>query len=131
MRSEEPPAGTATSSQQQEPEEETTELDSGNFELVSIVTHRGRSADGGHYVGWTKKDDEWWYKFDDNDVTEVKWKDLDLSGGRSDYHIATLLMFNHKRVRATPTEIREVQEQLEKEAAAKASGDTDMKTTIS
>ena len=27
-------------------------LDTGNYELVAIVTHKGRSADGGHYVSW-------------------------------------------------------------------------------
>jgi ubiquitin carboxyl-terminal hydrolase 14 len=27
-------------------------LDTGNYELVAVVTHKGRSADGGHYVGW-------------------------------------------------------------------------------
>ena len=27
-------------------------LNTGNYELVAIVTHKGRSADGGHYVGW-------------------------------------------------------------------------------
>jgi uncharacterized UBP type Zn finger protein len=26
--------------------------DTGNYELVAVVTHKGRSADGGHYVGW-------------------------------------------------------------------------------
>lgn len=28
---------------------------SGMYELVACVTHKGRSADSGHYVGWTKK----------------------------------------------------------------------------
>lgn len=27
-------------------------LDTGNYELVAVVTHKGRSADGGHYVSW-------------------------------------------------------------------------------
>ena len=27
-------------------------LDTGNYELVAVVTHKGRSAEGGHYVGW-------------------------------------------------------------------------------
>jgi ubiquitin carboxyl-terminal hydrolase 14 len=27
-------------------------LDTGNYELVAVVTHKGRSADGGHYMGW-------------------------------------------------------------------------------
>jgi ubiquitin carboxyl-terminal hydrolase 14 len=27
-------------------------LDTGNYELIAVVTHKGRSADGGHYMGW-------------------------------------------------------------------------------
>jgi ubiquitin carboxyl-terminal hydrolase 14 len=27
-------------------------LPTGNYELKAIVTHQGRSADSGHYVGW-------------------------------------------------------------------------------
>lgn len=38
----------------------------------ALVTHKGASADSGHYIGWTRKDDgepaasgeEDWYKFD-------------------------------------------------------------------
>jgi ubiquitin C-terminal hydrolase len=28
---------------------------SGRYDLVGVVTHMGRTADGGHYLGWTKK----------------------------------------------------------------------------
>ena len=27
-------------------------LDAGNYELVAILTHQGRSADSGHYMAW-------------------------------------------------------------------------------
>ena len=27
-------------------------LNTGNYELIAVVTHKGRSADGGHYMGW-------------------------------------------------------------------------------
>lgn len=27
-------------------------LDTGNYQLIAVVTHKGRSAEGGHYVGW-------------------------------------------------------------------------------
>jgi ubiquitin carboxyl-terminal hydrolase 14 len=27
-------------------------LDTGHYQLIAVVTHKGRSADGGHYVGW-------------------------------------------------------------------------------
>lgn len=42
----------------------------------ALVTHKGASADSGHYIGWTRKDDdepapsgeEDWYKFDGGSV---------------------------------------------------------------
>ena len=29
----------------------------GQYELLSVLTHKGRSADSGHYVGWVKQED--------------------------------------------------------------------------
>jgi ubiquitin carboxyl-terminal hydrolase 14 len=26
----------------------------GNYELFAVVTHKGRSADSGHYIGWAR-----------------------------------------------------------------------------
>ena len=31
------------------------ENDTGLYDLVAVVSHRGRSADGGHYVAWVKQ----------------------------------------------------------------------------
>jgi ubiquitin carboxyl-terminal hydrolase 14 len=51
---------------------------------VGIVSHKGRSADGGHYVGWVRqakadgkdiKDDKWTL-FDDHDVMTYEWKQI-------------------------------------------------------
>lgn len=28
----------------------------GVYELVAVLTHKGRSADSGHYVAWVKQD---------------------------------------------------------------------------
>ena len=30
-------------------------LETGNYELVAVLTHKGRSADSGHYVSWIHK----------------------------------------------------------------------------
>lgn len=71
--------------------------------ISGIVTHKGASADGGHYIGWVKKDaidatlsgptaapnyddpgDEW-YKFDDDRVSVVKQDKIQgLDGGGED-----------------------------------------------
>ena len=46
-----------------------TGLDTGNYHLVGVVTHKGRSADSGHYVGWTHKSGDTWVQYDDDIVT--------------------------------------------------------------
>jgi len=86
--------------------------DTGYFELIAIVSHKGRTADGGHYVAWTlhqksdgKKDqktgkvpDDRWLLFDDETVTAHDWKELcgigtDLQGGKADTQIAYINIY--------------------------------------
>merc|ERR1711920_650021 len=65
----------------------------GYYELFGVVTHKGRNADGGHYMGWVKADpikedaakggkkndeaeqDDNWYVFDDDEVSPCKTED--------------------------------------------------------
>ena len=37
-----------------------TGLDTGAYELIGVVTHKGRSADGGHYIGWVHASGDDW-----------------------------------------------------------------------
>ena len=57
-------------------------LPPGKYELVSVLTHKGRSADSGHYTAWVKQADGKWVLFDD-DTLSFKTGDeiLALSGG--------------------------------------------------
>jgi ubiquitin carboxyl-terminal hydrolase 14 len=90
-------------------------LDTGVYELVGIVSHQGRTSDGGHYVAWTKRprsepsvkkpngkkgdapDTDVWIKFDDEYVTETNWSAMTetggLLGGLADSQMAYLLMY--------------------------------------
>eukprot|EP00933_Yihiella_yeosuensis_P036697 TRINITY_DN3046_c0_g1_i1.p1 TRINITY_DN3046_c0_g1~~TRINITY_DN3046_c0_g1_i1.p1 ORF type:complete len:525 (-),score=163.93 TRINITY_DN3046_c0_g1_i1:239-1813(-) len=91
------------------------QLDTGYYQLVGIVSHKGRTADGGHYVGWTLhkkadgkelKDDKW-LLFDDEDVEFVNWKDMvglatDLQGGKADTQIAYINIYKKVTVWADP-----------------------------
>ena len=56
----------------------------GKYRLFSVVAHKGREADGGHYVSYvrdTKAEHKWW-KFDDAVVSQVVTEDvLSLRGG--------------------------------------------------
>lgn len=56
---------------------------SGQYELAAVLTHIGRTADSGHYIGWAKKGDtDDWYKYDDDKVSPVSKDDiLKLDGG--------------------------------------------------
>eukprot|EP00798_Chlamydomonas_sp_ICE-L_P028982 gene28982-32170_t len=65
----------------------------GRYELQAVLTHKGRSADSGHYVAWTRQKDKKWVLFDDDDLTIRTDEDiLGLSGG-GDWHMAYLLLF--------------------------------------
>lgn len=68
-------------------------LDTGNFELVAVVTHKGRSADGGHYVGWVHHSGDQWLCFDDDIVTTVKTDDILALRGGGDWHTAYLCIY--------------------------------------
>jgi len=65
-----------------------TGLETGNYELIAVLTHQGRTSDSGHYVGWVHYKGDDWYKYDDDVVTAVKTDEiLNLKGG-GDWHMA-------------------------------------------
>ena len=70
----------------------------GLFELHSLVTHKGRSADGGHYIGWVRKEERSskWYQYNDDVVTEHDQAEvMGLSGG-GDRDMAYLAFYRYK-----------------------------------
>lgn len=86
--------------------------DTGYYELVAIVSHKGRTADGGHYVAWCLKEkadgkvvkDDRWACFDDETVSMYNWKDMvglstDLQGGKADTQIAYINFYRKVTVR--------------------------------
>ncbi|WVQ81758.1 hypothetical protein IAT38_003883 [Cryptococcus sp. DSM 104549] len=59
---------------------------SGMYELYAMVTHKGASADSGHYIGWARKDR-------DSRVSVVKAdKILSMDGGGED-SVAYILLY--------------------------------------
>jgi ubiquitin carboxyl-terminal hydrolase 14 len=69
----------------------------GRYELIGVLTHKGRSADSGHYVSWVKQNDGQWVQFDDDNMILRKEEEvLALSGG-GDWHMAYLLLFKAQR----------------------------------
>lgn len=70
----------------------------GRYELIGVLTHKGRSADSGHYVSWVKQEDGQWIQFDDDQMIPRKEEEvLALSGG-GDWHMAYLLLYKGQRV---------------------------------
>jgi len=65
-----------------------TGLETGNYELIGVLTHKGRTSDSGHYVAWVHKRGDEWLKYDDDVVSMVKTEEiLNLRGG-GDWHMS-------------------------------------------
>jgi ubiquitin carboxyl-terminal hydrolase 14 len=87
----------------------------GQYELFAVVTHKGRDADGGHYMAFVKADhnnqstaskekiaetnvdNEDWFVYDDDEVSACKTEDvLKLKGG-GDWHMSYLNFYRAKK----------------------------------
>ena len=73
-------------------------LDAGHYQLVAVVTHKGRSADGGHYVGWVHRSGDEWLQYDDDIVSSVKIDDILALRGGGDWHTAYLCIYRKLEV---------------------------------
>jgi ubiquitin carboxyl-terminal hydrolase 14 len=75
----------------------------GMYELHSLVTHKGRSADSGHYIGWTRQQpgSAFWWKYDDDTVSEVKTEDVMKLDGGGDRDMAYLCFYRAKEPTGT------------------------------
>lgn len=65
----------------------------GRYELMGVLTHKGRSADSGHYVAWVKQQDGSWVLFDDDDLIMKTAEDVLALNGGGDWHMAYLLLY--------------------------------------
>ncbi|KDD75798.1 ubiquitin carboxyl-terminal hydrolase [Helicosporidium sp. ATCC 50920] len=65
----------------------------GRYRLVGVLTHKGRSADSGHYVAWIRQEDGQWLLFDDDDVVPKKEEDVLALAGGGDWHMAYILLY--------------------------------------
>eukprot|EP00775_Hariotina_reticulata_P002882 gene2882-3173_t len=65
----------------------------GRYELTGVLTHKGRSADSGHYVAWIKQADGSWVLFDDDELHIKTAEDVLALNGGGDWHMAYLLVY--------------------------------------
>lgn len=78
----------------------------------AVVTHKGRDADGGHYMGWVKaehqssdsnkiadtdEDNDDWFVFDDDEVSPCKTEDILKLKGGGDWHMSYMNFYRAKK----------------------------------
>lgn len=68
---------------------------SGWYELVAVLTHVGRTAESGHYVGWVKQGKNW-FKYDDERVSPIAEEDITKLEGGGDWHSAYISLYRSK-----------------------------------
>ncbi|KAJ3258242.1 deubiquitinating enzyme [Boothiomyces macroporosus] len=68
---------------------------SGQYDLVAVLTHVGRGANSGHYIGWVKQGGHWW-KFDDDKVSQIKEEDITKLEGGGDWHTAYMCLYKSR-----------------------------------
>jgi ubiquitin carboxyl-terminal hydrolase 14 len=74
----------------------------GRYELAGVLTHKGRSADSGHYVAWVRQSDASWIQFDDEEMIPRKEEEVLALAGGGDWHMAYLLLYRAQRVPGAP-----------------------------
>ena len=47
-----------------------------NYKLIGTIVHYGSSSSSGHYISYCRCDDNKFYKFNDNIVTEASYEEL-------------------------------------------------------
>lgn len=73
---------------------EVPKNETGEYELVGVVTHKGRGANSGHYIGYGKDPKTGkWMKYDDDVVTEIKKEDIQSLYGGGDYQMGYICFY--------------------------------------
>merc|ERR1712048_374050 len=84
----------ADANDDEEQKVDVSKLETGYYELCGIVTHKGRSANSGHYIGYAKDTArKMWLKFDDEDTTEIKSDYIKQLYGGGVFQMAFLCIF--------------------------------------
>lgn len=78
----------------------TTENPSSVYELASVVTHQGSSADSGHYQAFVRDENDLegnkWWKFNDNKVSTVPREKIEMLAGGGESDAALILFYRAK-----------------------------------
>lgn len=86
-----------TASQEGGPSAKETHF-TGVYDLVAVLTHKGRSADSGHYVAWVKQENGKWIEYDDDNPIPQREEDITKLSGGGDWHMAYICMYKARYV---------------------------------
>ncbi|KAH9664817.1 ubiquitin carboxyl-terminal hydrolase 6 [Citrus sinensis] len=70
----------------------------GIYDLVAVLTHKGRSADSGHYVAWVKQESGKWIEYDDDNPLPQREEDITKLSGGGDWHMAYICMYKARSI---------------------------------
>ncbi|WCJ39589.1 Ubiquitin carboxyl-terminal hydrolase 6 [Euphorbia peplus] len=70
----------------------------GVYDLVAVLTHKGRSADSGHYVAWVKQESGKWIEYDDDNPIPQREEDITKLSGGGDWHMAYICMYKARTI---------------------------------
>ncbi|KAF7123585.1 hypothetical protein RHSIM_Rhsim12G0192600 [Rhododendron simsii] len=70
----------------------------GIYDLVAMLTHKGRSADLGHYVAWVKQESGIWMKYDDRNPIPQQEEDITKLSRGGDWRMAYMCMYKARLV---------------------------------
>ncbi|XP_021295109.1 ubiquitin carboxyl-terminal hydrolase 6-like [Herrania umbratica] len=87
----------ATTPQEGVPSDKESHL-TGIYDLVAVLTHKGRSADSGHYVAWVKQESGKWIEFDDDNPIPQREEDIVKLSGGGDWHMAYICMYKARTI---------------------------------
>jgi ubiquitin carboxyl-terminal hydrolase 14 len=73
------------------------DLETGMYELVGLVTHKGLSANSGHYIGYAKHK-QGWVKFDDDVVSPATADDITKLYGGGQWQMGYICFYRKKEV---------------------------------
>ncbi|MES1915698.1 MAG: hypothetical protein MHM6MM_007609 [Cercozoa sp. M6MM] len=73
---------------------ESGNAETGTYELHGVLTHKGESANSGHYIGWSKSSTGQWHKFDDHKVTPVDEDEIHKLAGGGQWDMAYMLFYS-------------------------------------
>ena len=70
----------------------------GFYDLIAVLTHKGRSSDSGHYESWVRNGDGSWTEFDDHAPSPKTAAEILALKGGGDHHMGYILVYKARYI---------------------------------